>query len=118
MNPSCSTDTEVNVKNVWVIKDEQDQFTLKNSIGKNVHSWLYIASKTFSEECWGYTKKERAEEVLAKLNKMKTIAEFDITFHLEYLNLEKIINDHKVFQGENLVICEKILTSIPLIEAI
>ena len=81
---------------------------LIESIGKSSNKkWQYIAFKTFSQEARGYMTKEYAEKALDFLNEKKIVAGFDFSFHIEYLNLEKIIDKHMLFQGDNLVIHEK-----------
>ena len=99
---------EENEQSIWVIKDQNGNFSNRSSIGKSSNKkWQYIAFKTFSQEARGYTTKEHAEKALVFLNKKKVDAEFDFTFHIECLNLEKIIDEHIVFQGDNLVVYEK-----------
>lgn len=110
---------DTNEKSVWVIKDSEGNFAHRNSIGKSKHGWIYIAFRTFSErECRGYITEKHAEVALIKLNKMKFMSEFDINFHIEYHSLNKIIIESKLFQGKNLVVCEKLLAINPLIKAI
>ena len=99
---------EENEQSIWVIKDQDGNFANRSSIGKSSNKkWQYIAFKTFSQEARGYTTKEHAEKALGILNEKKAIAGFDFSFHIECLNLEKIINEHMAFQGDNLVIHEK-----------
>jgi len=100
---------EENEQLIWVIKDQDGNFVNKLSIGKSSSSkkWQYIAFKTFSQEARGYVTKEYAEKALGILNEKKAIAGFNFSFHIECLNLEKIINEHMAFQGDNLVIHEK-----------
>ena len=99
---------EENEQSIWVIKDQDGDFANKSSIGKlSSKKWQYIAFKTFSQEARGYTTKEYAEKALDILNEKKAIAGFDFSFHIECLNLEKIIDEHMLFQGDNLVIHEK-----------
>ena len=98
---------EENEQSIWVIKDQDGNFANK-SIGKSSSKkWQYIAFKTFSQEARGYTTKEYAEKALDILNEKKAIAGFDFSFHIECLNLEKIIDEHMAFQGDNLVRHEK-----------
>jgi len=102
---------EENEQLIWVIKDQDGNFANKSSIGKSSNKkWQYIAFKTFSQEARGYTTKEHAEKALDFLNEKKVIAGFDFSFHIERLNLDKIIDEHMVFKGNNLVICEKELS--------
>jgi len=99
---------EENEQSIWVIIDQNGDFANKSSIGKlSSKKWQYIAFKTFSQEARGYTTKEYAEKALDILNEKKAIAGFDFSFHIECLNLEKIINEHVLFQGDNLVVHEK-----------
>ena len=99
---------EENEQSIWVIKDQNGNFSNRSSIGKSSNKkWQYIAFKTFSQEARGYTTKEYAEKALDFLNEKKAIAGFDFSFHIECLNLEKIIDEHVVFQGDNLVRHEK-----------
>ena len=99
---------EENEQSIWVIIDQNGDFANKSSIGKlSSKKWQYIAFKTFSQEARGYTTKEYAEKALDILNEKKAIAGFDFSFHIECLNLEKIIDEHMLFQGDNLVIHEK-----------
>ena len=99
---------EENEQSIWVIIDQNGDFANKSSIGKlSSKKWQYIAFKTFSQEARGYTTKEYAEKALDILNEKKAIAGFDFSFHIECLNLEKIIDEHMLFQGDNLVIREK-----------
>jgi len=105
---------EENEQSIWVIKDQDDNFINKSSIGKlNNKKWQYIAFKTFSQEARGYTTKEYAEKALDFLNEKKAIAEFDFSFHIECLNLEKIIDEYMAFQGDNLVRHEKEFSLTP-----
>jgi len=105
---------EENEQSIWVIIDQNGDFANKSSIGKlSSKKWQYIAFKTFSQEARGYTTKEYAEKALDFLNEKKVIAEFDLSFHIECLNLEKIIDEHMAFQGNNLVIHEKELLLTP-----
>jgi len=99
---------EENEQSIWVIKDQNCNFANRSSIGKSSNKkWQYIAFKTFSQEARGYTTKEHAEKALDFLNEKKAIAGFDFSFHIECLNLEKIIDEHMAFQGDNLVRHEK-----------
>ena len=99
---------EENEQSIWVIKDQNGNFSNRSSIGKSSNKkWQYIAFKTFSQEATGYTTKEYAEKALDFLNEKKAIAGFDFSFHIECLNLEKIIDEHMAFQGDNLVRHEK-----------
>ena len=99
---------EENEQLIWVIKDQDGNFANRSSIGKSSSKkWQYIAFKTFSQEARGYMTKEYAEKALDFLNEKKIVAGFDFSFHIEYLNLEKIIDKHMLFQGDNLVIHEK-----------
>jgi len=105
---------EKNEQLIWVIKDQNGNFSNRSSIGKSSNKkWQYIAFKTFSQEARGYTTKEYAEKALDFLNEKKVIAGFDFSFHIECLNLEKIIDEHMVFQGNNLVRHEKELSLTP-----
>ena len=104
---------EENEQSIWVIKDQDGNFANK-SIGKSSSKkWQYIAFKTFSQEAKGYTTKEYAEKALYFLNEKKVVAGFDFSFHIECLNLEKIIDEHMLFQGDNLVVHEKELLLTP-----
>ena len=105
---------EENEQSIWVIKDQDGNFANRSSIGKSSNKkWQYIAFKTFSQEARGYTTKEHAEKALDFLNEKKIVAGFDFSFHIERLNLEKIIDEHMVFQGNNLVVYEKELSLTP-----
>jgi len=104
---NCSK-TEANERLVWVIKDSKGNFAHKSSIRKiNKNTWQYISLKTFSQEARAYTTKESADKALTLLNKKNDIAGFELIFHIEYLNLNKIIDEHTIFQGKNLVVYEK-----------
>jgi len=97
---------------IWTIKDQDGNYCQKTSICKlNNKEWIYIPSeinsKTFSQESRGYITKESAEKALDLLNKKKIVAGFDLTFHIERLNLDEIIEESVQFQGNNLVICDK-----------
>ena len=99
---------EENEQLIWVIKDHEGNFVGKSSINKlGNKDWQYIAFKTFSQEARGYTTKEYAEKALVFLDKKKVVYGFDFSFHIECLNLEKIIDEHMLFQGNNLVVHEK-----------
>ena len=99
---------EENEQLIWVIKDQDGNFANRSSIVKSSNKkWQYIAFKTFSQEARGYTTKEYAEKALDFLNEKKVIAGFDFSFHIGRLNLEKIIDEHTVFKGNNLVVHEK-----------
>jgi len=105
---------EENEQLIWVIKDQDGNFANKSSIGKSSNKkWQYIAFKTFSQEARGYTTKEYVEKALDFLNEKKVIAGFDFSFHIERLNLDKIIDEHMIFKGNNLVIYEKELSLTP-----
>jgi len=105
---------EENEQLIWVIKDQDGNFANRSSIGKlNNKKWQYIAFKTFSQEARGYTTKEHAEKVLDFLNEKKVVAGFNFSFHIERLSLEKIIDEHIVFKGNNLVMHEKELSLTP-----
>jgi len=105
---------EENEQLIWVIKDQNGNFANRSSISKSSNKkWQYIAFKTFSQEARGHTTKEYAEKALDFLNEKKAIAGFDFSFHIECLNLEKIIDEHMVFQGNNLVVYEKELSLTP-----
>jgi len=105
---------EENEQLIWVIKDQDGNFVNRSSIGKSSNKkWQYIAFKTFSQEARGYITKEYAEKTLDFLNAKRIVAGFDFTFHVEHLNLEKIIDEHMVFKGSNLVIHEKELSLTP-----
>ena len=105
---------EENEQLIWVIKDQDGNFINKSSIGKlNNKKWQYIAFKTFSQEARGYTTKEHAEKALVFLNEKKVVAGLDFSFHIERLSLEKIIDEHIVFKGNNLVMHEKELSLTP-----
>ena len=97
-----------NDRPVWATKDQDGNFAKANSIKKTgKHEFLYIGFRTFSQECRVNTGKEQAEKALLALNNANTIADFNMTFHLEWLNLDKIIKEHKLFKGDNMVIIEK-----------
>jgi len=99
---------EENEQSIWVIKDQDGNFANRSSIVKSSNKkWQYIAFKTFSQEARGYTTKEYVEKALDFLNEKKLVARFDFHFHIERLNLEKIIDEHMLFQGDNLVVHEK-----------
>ena len=99
---------EENEQLIWAIKDQNGNFSNRSSIARSSSKkWQYIAFKTFSQEARGYMTKEYAEKALDFLNEKKIVAGFDFSFHIEYLNLEKIIDKHMLFQGDNLVIHEK-----------
>ena len=99
---------EENEQLIWAIKDQNGNFSNRSSIARSSSKkWQYIAFKTFSQEARGYVTKEYAEKALGILNEKKAIAGFNFSFHIECLNLEKIINEHMAFQGDNLVIHEK-----------
>ena len=106
---------EENEQSIWVIKDQDGNFVNKSSIEKSSSNkkWQYIAFKTFSQEARGYVTKEYAEKALGILNEKKAIAGFNFSFHIECLNLEKIINEHMLFRGDNLVVHEKELLLTP-----
>ena len=105
---------EENEQLIWVIKEQNGNFACRSSIGKSSNKkWQYIAFKTFSQEARGYTTKEYAEKALDFLNEKKVIAGFDFSFHIECLNLEKIIDEHIVFQDDNLVVYEKEFSLTP-----
>ena len=99
---------EENEQLIWAIKDQNGNFSNRSSIARSSSKkWQYIAFKTFSQEARGYVTKEYAEKALGILNEKKAIAGFDFSFHIECLNLEKIINEHMLFRGDNLVVHEK-----------
>ena len=99
---------EENEQLIWVIKDQDGNFANKSSIGKSSNKkWQYIAFRTFSQEARGYISKEYAEKALDFLNEKKVVSGFDFYFHIEHLNLDKIIDEHMVFKGNNLVVYEK-----------
>jgi len=111
---NCKKEDANEERFIWVIKDSNNYYCHKNSIGeKGNFTWQYISLKTFSQEARGYITEEQAKEAFVFLNKMNDIAKFNITFHLEYLNFEIIINQSKVFQGDNLVLHEKKLSLNP-----
>ena len=111
LNMNCIK-TEDNVRYTWAIKDSKGNFAHKGSIRKiNKDTWQYISFKTFSQEARGYTSKESAEKALAFLNKKNDIAGFKFVFHIECLNLNKIIDENTIFQGKNMLIYEKEVVS-------
>jgi len=99
---------EENEQLIWVIKDQDGNFANRSSIVKSSNKkWQYIAFRTFSQEARGYISKEYAEKALDFLNEKKVVSGFDFYFHIEHLNLDKIIDEHMVFKGNNLVVYEK-----------
>lgn len=96
------------VENGWVIKDDEEHFANKNSIKKSgINTWIYISYKTFSPfDCRGYTTKQAAEKVLTELNRRKTLLSMNTALHLESHNIQELIQQHKEFSGENMVIQE------------
>lgn len=115
-----------NDQKVWVIKNNNNDFVLKNSIrqsGKD--TWQYISFKTFSPECRGSINKGKIEENLSELIQKNILAEFDTAFHLEHIDINIIIKQHKEFvkfhsENENLVLYEKVInpTLLSNVEAI
>lgn len=97
----------------WVIKDQDDNFAHRNSIGKSgKNTCIYISFKTFSPECKGYISKESAELALQELNRRKSIMGLPNTFNLEYNIISELTKLHREFQGENMVIYEKTHSNI------
>ena len=108
---NCNINEE-NELYAWVILDQAGNFARMSSIrktGKNTYQ--YIAFKTFSQECRAYDSSAQAEIALSELNEKKAIAGFEgtLTFHLEYINLDKIINLGEEYQGETLVKLENVV---------
>jgi len=93
---------------VWVIKDQDGNFAKRIvSIGTSgKQESLYIGFRSFSPECRAYTSEPKAVEALTTLNRMNSIAGFDIAFHIECVNLNIIIKNHKVFRHDYLVLRE------------
>jgi len=107
---NCNINEE-NELYAWVILDQAGNFAHRSSIrktGKNTYQ--YIAFKTFSPECRAYDSSDQAEIALSELNEKKVNAglEETLTFHLEYVNLDKIINLGEKYKGETLVALENV----------
>ena len=107
---NCNINEE-NELYAWVILDQAGNFAHRSSIrktGKNTYQ--YIAFKTFSPECRAYDSSDQAEIALSKLNEKKVNAglEETLTFHIEFVNLDKIINLGEEYQGETLVALENV----------
>ena len=110
MNCNINEENE-NELYAWVILDQAGNFAHRSSIrktGKNTYQ--YIAFKTFSPECRAYDSSVQAEIALSELNKKKVNAGLEETliFHLEYVNLDKIINLGEKYKGETLVALENV----------
>jgi len=96
----------------WVILDQNGNFAHRGSIRKtDKDTYQYIAFKIFSPECRAYVTKPKAELALSELNKKKAISGLEVNFHLEYVNLDKIIIFGKGYQGETLVVLENVSTN-------
>ena len=92
----------------YFIKDDQDHFAHANSIKQyGCGTWVYISHKTFSPVAKGYISRKSAKTALAKLNKAKEKMGLDVSFHLEYLDMDELCNDYGDFVGENMMIIEK-----------
>ena len=110
MNCNINEENE-NELYAWVILDQAGNFAHRSSIrktGKNTYQ--YIAFKTFSPECRAYDSSDQAEIALSELNEKKVNAglEETLTFHIEFVNLDKIINLGEEYQGETLVALENV----------
>ena len=106
---NCSDENELYA---WVILDQAGNFAHRSSIRKTCkNTYQYIAFKTFSPECRAYDSSNQAEIALSKLNEKKVNAGFEdtLTFHIEYVNLDKIINMGDEYQGETLVKLENVI---------
>ncbi|WP_088185859.1 hypothetical protein [Desulfosporosinus sp. FKA] len=94
---------------LWVIRDDRGNFADRNSIFKSQAStWLYVSHKTFSPECRAYKTKRQALKVLSQLNDKKCNLGIDTEFSLDYVDIDKLIEEHKAFDGDSITIvrCE------------
>jgi len=109
------TDFDDNEKEkwLWVIKDSKGNFAHANSIKKwNSKTWMYVIFKSFSPECRGYVDQMAAERAMSKLWSKSRDMGLDESFHLEYLDMEKIIKSAKSFKNDNMVLVEKPVENI------
>ena len=98
------------MRNVYVILDQKGNLANANSIGrieKNIMA--YVSFKTFSPECRAYLTEAQAQKALGKLQTKAKIMELDSIFTLEFVDLDNLIKEGKTFQGENMVLVEKLV---------
>lgn len=98
---------------LWVIKDSNGNYVYKNSIrktGKNILA--YIAYKTFTPECRGYSSSYTCEEALRELNNKCKIMELGIKFHISHSSLNELRKEYKEHKGEYMTYVEKKIPSL------
>lgn len=101
----------------WVIKDQDNHFAHRSSV-KGTSTRQYISYIKFSQKCRWYENKESAEIALAELNKKRRSEYSYLIFHIEHVDLEKIMQEYDEFVGDNMIVKEKVIGQDILSEAI
>ncbi|WP_088225720.1 hypothetical protein [Desulfosporosinus sp. FKB] len=100
-----------NKRLAWVIKDSQGNFCHANSIVKwNKTAWIYASYKEFSQECRGYLNLQQAKQYLDELKSKAKEIGLDESFHLDYVDLNKLVRQYIVSdeKAENIILVEKV----------
>lgn len=93
-------------KEVYVIRDNQNNFTHSNSITKiDENLYRYISFKTFDPACRAYETLETAKNALLKLIKKKNKIG-NLSFFIDKINLSEAIEDYKNYKDNNFLIKE------------
>jgi hypothetical protein len=93
---------------IWVIKDSKGNFARKDSVHKwDKKTWYYSAYKTFSPGCRGNKNLYNTERYLEILTKKAKEMGLDEKFHLEYVDIDEVIQEHENFTGENHIVIWK-----------
>lgn len=106
------SDFDDNQKWIWVIKDSKGNLANKKSIKMwDSKTWIYVTYQTFSPECRGYMDLMACECAMDKLWSKSRDMDLDESFHLEYVNIEDAIKEHKAFIGDNMILVEKLVAA-------
>jgi len=95
---------------IWIIRDSKGHI----ANGRSIKMWdrktyIYVSFKTFSPECRGWgdmLQAERCMDVLKwEAEKMRLL---DESFHLEYVDIDKLTDQNRSFEGDNMVLIEQV----------
>jgi len=92
------------MRNVYIIKTQTGEFAHANSIKVIEGETLFISYKAFSQECRAYINLEAGEKALAKLKSDVKDAGLNYSFHIEYVDLDKIIRIATSGDDNNMII--------------
>ena len=90
-------------KHMWTILDGNGHYSNGiKEIDRGINA--YISYNTFGPECRGFLTLQRAMTVIDQLRSQSNYNGFSNTFSLDYLSVDELIQEHKNFIGENMIL--------------